>query len=119
MPARTELEAAFANLIRIGGLLDQWPGPLEEHAFHPTRKWRFDFAWPHCKLAVELEGGVFTGGRHSRGAGMVGDCDKYNAAAVMGWAVLRYTRKHLDEDPVAVLDQVTEAVERRSGMPRA
>lgn len=64
--------------------------PVREHRFHPTRKWRFDFAFPDQKLAVEVEGGIFTGGRHTRGAGYRKDMEKYNAAAILGWRVLRF-----------------------------
>jgi len=62
-----------------------------EHKFHPTRKWRFDFAFPEKMLAVEIEGGVWTGGRHTRGKGFVSDMEKYNAAAALGWTVMRFT----------------------------
>ncbi len=65
------------------------PTPTLEHRFHTTRKWRFDVAWPAHKVALEVEGGVWTRGRHSRGAGMVGDMEKYNAAVLDGWRVLR------------------------------
>lgn len=66
--------------------------PVEEYRFAPPRRWRFDFAWPALLLAVEIEGGVWRGGRHTRGAGYYqADAEKYNAAAVAGWTVLRYT----------------------------
>ena len=54
------------------------------------KDWKMDFAWPDIKLAVEIEGGVWIGGRHNRGAGMIGDMRKYNAATLMGWKVLRF-----------------------------
>lgn len=65
-------------------------GYQTEHRFHEVRRWRFDFAWPDIKLAVEVEGGTFTNGRHSRGIGMRKDMEKYNTAQEMGWRVLRY-----------------------------
>lgn len=65
-----------------------------EHRFHETRRWRFDFAFD-TKLAVEVEGGVFIGGYHTRGAGFRADCEKYNAAAELGWTVLRYTDREI------------------------
>lgn len=67
------------------------PEPSTEHRFHPVRRWRFDFAWPDVMLAVEVEGGVYANGRHSRGAGFTNDCEKYNEATLMGWRVLRVT----------------------------
>ncbi len=67
------------------------PEPVAELRFHPKRKWRFDWAWPEYKLAVEQDGAVHTQGRHTRGTGFIKDMEKLNAAASMGWLVLRYT----------------------------
>jgi very-short-patch-repair endonuclease len=67
------------------------PPATPEHRFDATRKWRFDRAWLACKLAVEIEGGTWANGRHSRGAGMRKDAEKYNAAVLQGWRVLRFT----------------------------
>ena len=77
-------EAAFALHCRADKL-----NPVREHQFHPTRKWRFDFAFPDDMLAVEIEGGV--NGRHHRFSGFAKDAEKYNAAALLGWRVLRFT----------------------------
>lgn len=73
------------------------PRPVPELQFHPGRRWRFDFAWPSKLLAVEVDGGVFSGGRHTRGAGFIEDQRKLNAAAVLGWRVLRVTPDRLHE----------------------
>ena len=73
------------------------PQPVREHRFHPTRLWRFDFAWPDSMLALEIEGGIWTGGRHTTGAGYRADMDKYNEAALLGWRVLRTTPKRVKE----------------------
>lgn len=67
------------------------PAPESEYRFHPVRKWRFDYAWPDRKIALEIEGGTWTGGRHVRPRGFERDCEKYNAAALLGWIVLRVT----------------------------
>lgn len=67
---------------------------IKERMFHPSRKWRFDYACPRYKLAVEIEGGAFIpgGGRHNRGQGFINDCEKYNAAVVLGWKLFRYPK---------------------------
>ena len=69
--------------------------PVKEFLFHPTRKWRFDYAFPESKIALEVEGGVHTGGRHIRPRGFLNDMEKYNTAATMGWRVLRTTPDEL------------------------
>lgn len=65
--------------------------PLKEYRFDPVRRWRFDYAWPAHKFALEVEGGVWSGGRHTRGKGFLGDMEKYNAATLAGWQVFRCT----------------------------
>lgn len=64
-----------------------------EYRFHAERRWRFDFAiHPETmKLAVEVQGGVFTAGRHARGAGITKDCEKFSIAAGMGWRLMPVT----------------------------
>jgi very-short-patch-repair endonuclease len=61
-----------------------------EHKFHPTRKWRFDLAFPDQKVGIEIEGGLWANGRHNRGAGYIADMEKYREAVKLGWRVLRY-----------------------------
>ncbi|NNJ74548.1 MAG: hypothetical protein HKP56_05255 [Anderseniella sp.] len=53
------------------------------------KDWRFDFAWTEHKFAVEIEGGAFSGGRHTRGKGFTEDLEKYHHAMVLGWSVYR------------------------------
>ena len=64
---------------------------VKEFRFHPTRRWRFDYAFPELKIAVEVEGGVYIQGRHTRGSGFIKDMEKYNTAASMGWTIIRVT----------------------------
>jgi very-short-patch-repair endonuclease len=82
----SQIEETLAAHIRYAGL----PAPEREFRFHDVRKWRFDFAWPVQKLAVECEGAIWTNGRHTRGSGFIKDMDKYNAATLDGWRVLRF-----------------------------
>lgn len=84
------------------------PEPVAEFVFAKPRKWRFDFAWPKVepKLALEVEGGVFIAGRHSRGAGMVKDMEKYNTAVLAGWRILRVTPKQIaDGSALTLIEQ--------------
>lgn len=77
----------LAIMIRLAGI----PEPVREFKFHPTRKWRIDLAWPEEKLAVEIEGGVWSKGRHIRPKGFLGDLEKYNTLTILGWSLLRFT----------------------------
>ena len=71
------------------------PAPVTEFKFCDSRKWRFDFAWPMHKVGLEVDGGVWTGGRHTRGMGWLADAEKLNAAACLGWRMLRCTPNQL------------------------
>ena len=62
-----------------------------EYRFHPARRWRFDVGWVGPRVAFEREGGTWSDGRHTRGAGYRNDCEKYNAAQLAGWVVIRGT----------------------------
>jgi very-short-patch-repair endonuclease len=79
----------------------KFPAVTTEYRFHPTRRWRFDVAFLKEKLAVEVEGGVYVQGRHSRGAGLEKDCEKYAEAAILGWTVLRVTPRHVKSGKAA------------------
>ena len=80
------LEETFAMHLKAAKL----PDCMREYRFC-ERQWKFDFAWPTLKLAVEIEGGIWTDGRHTRGSGFEADCHKYNRAVFEGWRVLRFT----------------------------
>jgi len=98
------------------------PVPMTEFRFDETRRWRFDYAWPLFKVALEIEGGahgrllvvtdgverragvnvplkagtrIRVGGRHQSGPGFEKDIEKYNRAAVLGWCVLRGTTRQV------------------------
>jgi very-short-patch-repair endonuclease len=86
------------------------PEPVAEYRFDPTRRWRADYAWPEHKLALEVEGGVWTNGRHTRGAGFLNDMSKYNRLACLGWRLLRCTPAGLHD--LWTITQLTEALER-------
>lgn len=80
------------------------PVPVTEHRFHPVRKHRFDLAWPAYRLALEIQGGVWVGGKHGRGSGILRDYEKLNLAASRGWRVLQFTPDQAGE-AVAFLEK--------------
>lgn len=123
------LEDEFASLITLAGIaaVGRFGMAVErEHRFHPTRKWRFDFAWLAARVAVELDGGNCgigkvcpvchrrQMGRHNTRDGFEGDCEKLNAAAALGWLVFRFTAAMLRK-PGALVELV-ETVKRRSNL---
>lgn len=84
-------EDRIAIALRVSGYKFE-----REFKFHPVRKWRFDFAFPNQKVAIEFEGGVFLPkARHTSMAGYSGDVEKYREAVLLGWRILRYTAKDL------------------------
>lgn len=64
---------------------------VKEYRFAPDRRFKADYALPQVKVLIEVEGGVFTSGRHTRGAGYISDLEKYNLAALLGFRVYRFT----------------------------
>ena len=67
----------------------------QEFKFHPKRKWRADFHLVEKRILIEVEGGIWSNGRHTRGKGYIGDMEKYNAAVVMGYQVLRFSTEQV------------------------
>lgn len=116
----TDAADQLAALLRLTGV----PPPVREHRFgaelaggagrglrerlarQGLRDWRFDLAWPAARLAVEVDGGGWTGGRHARGAGIEADCEKLSSAVAAGWRVLRVTPRQVrDGRAVAWVEQ--------------
>lgn len=86
--------------------------PEQQYRFHETRRWTFDLAWPRLRIAVEVEGGTWAHGRHTRGVGYERDCVKYNTAAIDGWLVLRVTPNMVHDG--RALETIETAVRRRT-----
>ena len=80
-----------------------------EHIFNPGRKWRIDFAIVDQKIGIEIEGGVWTNGRHTRGKGFIDDMEKYNAAVTLGWVILRFTPQDLNK--ITTFETIKKVVE--------
>lgn len=88
----------FRKFCRDNGL----PRPTAEHRFS-ERLWRFDWAWIGAKVAFEIDGGIWTSGRHMRGSGRLADMEKFNAAATLGWRVIYRTPGQVYTDETARL----------------
>lgn len=84
-----------------------------EHRFDSVRRWRFDFAHLPSQIAIEIEGGVWRGGRHTTGIGFSKDCEKYFAATMQGWMVVRLTP---DMIKPSNLMAIANLIRRRSGL---
>lgn len=113
MPRPSDLETTFVNYWRL--LAASHPQPIAEYPFAHPRRFRFDFAWPNDRVAVELEGAVYSGGRHTRGKGYEGDLEKYNLATLLNWRLLRYSRSMLDADPEGCIRQITTLLQETDG----
>lgn len=91
--------------------------PAEQYRFSPGRRFRFDFAWPKRKVAVELDGFGYGGkqGGHQTIVGISNQHEKQNHAIELGWIVLRYTTRQLGskEKREAVCQQVLRVLESR------
>lgn len=80
----------------------------EELRFHPVRRWRFDWAIPELKIAIEYEGLISKKSRHTTIKGYSNDTIKYNEAGKHGWTVLRYTAltyQNLHEDLMYIINK--------------
>lgn len=88
---RERLELAFLRQLR-GMQITGWES---QYRFHEARRWRFDFAFPASMVALEIDGGIWSGGRHTRGLGFSKDVEKLNEATLLGWRVLRATGDHV------------------------
>jgi hypothetical protein len=79
----------FMRLVKIELGLDVWP----EFYFSTERAYRFDYAIPEYKIAIEQEGGIHMKGNsgHSSGTGIQRDMDKNNLALSQGWVIIRRT----------------------------
>jgi len=83
--------------------------PKPEYVFYSCRKWRFDWAWPDYKIAVEIEGNAWNvkgGGRHMQDK----DLEKYNAAAWLGWRIFRFSPAMLIKNPSKYLTYLWETL---------
>lgn len=99
----------YAEVVRDWCRRNCFTQPVPEFKFLPKRKFRFDLAWPDPNdlVAVEFQGGNWTGGRHVRGRGFELDCEKFSFAAVHGWRIIHVTYDQID---AGLLFQWIEAI---------
>lgn len=103
---QTVLEGLIKDICRVLGVEAEY-----EYRFHPVRKWRFDVAFPEAMVAVEIEGGVWSYGRHNRAATFLRDMEKYNEATMAGWSILRYAWK--DVESGAIVEPICKTIALR------
>lgn len=97
------LRSLLQSITNETGVSHEW-----EYRFHPTRKWRFDAAFPNAKVALEIEGGVWQYGRHNRASGFLKDMEKYNEAAALGWRVIRTPWEWIEDG--SIVPKILEAI---------
>ena len=86
-----------------------------EFPFAPPRKWRADFVIAH-KLLVEIDGGAFSGGRHTTGDGFRRDIEKSNAAVMAGWRVLHFLPEQVvDGSALSTIERALGVVAEAGG----
>ncbi len=99
---RSDLEEQFlAMLESLGGSLSK--GVRTNYIPYDDAKFEIDFAWPEILVAVEIDGGTFTRGKHTRGTGYDIDCQKRNRLTSDGWRVLVFTTTDLKKRSRIVL----------------
>lgn len=117
---RSKWEDNFQALIEVHG----WPAAQREQRFHEAgfiyakkRQWRFDFAWPDMKLAVEIDGGLFRPmSGHRSPIGITEDRVKDAVAQLMGWVVLRFTEiSFRNDDVIPIMEEAFEYCKNRAG----
>lgn len=104
----------FIAMCKQFGLIE----PVCEFRFCATRQWRFDYAFPTFDakgqdtggIALEVEGGAWTGGRHTRGKGFKNDLEKYNRAVLLNWRVLRVQPENLRT--MATIEMIRELLRK-------
>ena len=99
----SDLEELLFSQIQLVGL----PTPEREYRFAPPRRYRADFAYPEQKILVEVQGGIYTRGAHSRGIGLERDYEKLNLAQILGYKVFQFSRKMIESgEAITILEKL-------------
>jgi len=89
----SQLEQELLFQIRALGL----PEPTRELQIIAQRRFRWGFAWPERRLAVEVQGDIWRRTNAGRSAGhanpsrIAKDYEKHNLVTLLGWRVLYFT----------------------------
>ena len=89
-------------------------GVEREYKFHPTRKWRWDYALPAIKVCVEYQGLNFGHGGasgHQTIKGIVAENWKYSEGAIDGWCIVLINAVSIESG--LAHDLIKRAVESR------
>ncbi len=90
----------------VNSICDGW---IYEYRYDSLRRFKFDYANLRLKIAIEMEGGIYTGTGHAKTGRYLKDMEKYNHAQIKGWIVLRYG--HGQESKIA--DDIKNAIKKR------
>jgi very-short-patch-repair endonuclease len=104
----SDLERALWFMLKVHKL----PLPEREYECIPDRKFRWDMAWPEHKVAVEIQGGIWSKGAHSSGRGLLRDYEKLNLAQLHDWTVLFVAAEHIESGQA--VEWIRDALELRS-----
>jgi hypothetical protein len=87
--ADNDAELLFLFQVKATGL----PFPICQHRFAQCigREWRFDFAWPAHKIALEVQGGIWIKGAHADPKAILRNMEKQNYAALLGWRQFQFS----------------------------
>jgi very-short-patch-repair endonuclease len=97
--ARSQAERLLVKLLREAGITG-W------RTNYPVGGYKVDVGFPKQKVAVEVDGWAF----HSDAEDFVGDRNRQNKIALLGWKVLRFTWLDLTEYPQRVIAEIKHAI---------
>jgi very-short-patch-repair endonuclease len=83
-----------------------YPEPVRQARLVPGRKFQADFSWARRRLVLEVEGGIYKGGRHVSPQGFLGDIEKYNLFTALGWRVFRVAAHRVAIDLPEILEMM-------------
>ena len=83
----SNLEAMFWLQLRAAGIQEGWTQQVKAV---PGRQFKFDFCHAERRILVEVQGGNYQHGAHSRPMGLKRDYTKANLAQRHGWKIYQF-----------------------------